>query len=88
MYLLNPIVFSEDDFVAVNTLQSDNRENLCSASTPDVTVTYICLNKKITLVLKTQLLLFSTNSYASGIVSSLPVTIEAVSPLAAMGPQT
>jgi hypothetical protein len=36
---LNPIVFSEENFVAVNIFQSDNGENLFSAPTPDITVT-------------------------------------------------
>jgi hypothetical protein len=38
IYPLNPIVFSEEDFVAVNTLQPDNGETLSIAPTPDIVV--------------------------------------------------
>jgi hypothetical protein len=37
IYLLGPSVFSEEGFVSVNTLQSDNGENLSSAHGPDIT---------------------------------------------------
>jgi hypothetical protein len=37
IYPLGPSVFSEEDFVAVNTLLSDNGENISSAHGPDMT---------------------------------------------------
>jgi hypothetical protein len=95
IYPLNPSVFSEEDFVAMNTLQSNNEENLSSAPTPDIIVNSYLPQQENSVNSRNSNFLISykqscsrdTNPSSPVAVSSLPATIEAVSPLPLMGPQ-
>jgi hypothetical protein len=96
IYPLSPSVFSEEDFVAVTTLQSDNGEILSSAHGPDVTGSSYSPEQEDSTNSQNSNLFIScqpscptdTDPYCPVTVSSLPVTNEAVSPLPVMDPQT
>jgi hypothetical protein len=95
IYPLHPSVFSEEYFVAVNTLQSDNGETVCSAHTPDITGSSyspeqegninsqnpVCFSPATVMLERYKCCCPTT-------VPSLTVSVEAVSPLPMMGPQT
>jgi hypothetical protein len=96
IYPLSPSVFSEEDFVAVNTLKSDNGEILSSALGPDITESSYSPEQEDSTNSQNSNLLISCqpscskdiDPYCPATVSSLPVSIEAVSPLPVVSPQT
>jgi hypothetical protein len=95
IYPLSSRVFLEEDFVAVNTLQSDNGEILSSAHGPDITGSSYAPEQEDSTNSQNSNLLIScqpscskdTDPYCPATVSSLTESIEAVSPLPVMGPQ-
>jgi hypothetical protein len=93
---LGPSVFSEEDFEAVNTLQSANKENLSSVHRPDITGSSYSPEQEDSTNSENSNLLISCqpscskniDPYCPATVSSLPVPTEAISPLPVMGPQS
>jgi hypothetical protein len=93
---LYPSVFSEEDFVSISMLQSDNGENLFSAHRPNVTESSYTREKNVSTNSKNFNLLIScqrscskdTDRYSQAAVFSLTVSTKAVSPLPLMCLQT
>jgi hypothetical protein len=96
IYPLGPSVFTEEDFISLNTLQSDNGENLSGAHGPDIIGSSYLPEQEDSTISQNSNLFIScqpscskdTDLYCPATVSSLPVPVETVSSLPVMSPQT
>lgn len=92
---LNRSVFSEEDFIAVNVLKSDNGETIFITPTPDIIVTSYLPQREYSFsppnsffhIFYKQTSSMHSDPSSPATVSSLPVTTERVSSLPAVGEQ-